>query len=229
MVMVSSEDACTAEVREAAAAAAVVAEAGGDPLGRGRLRPEGGCGVETGVPGSECIIGCISFGEGRVLAKSIVGTRYAELRKICARNDFVYRTARNTHFSCVDGKALGVNENEHTPLPCTSQVIPQDTQVVRACSPLLRLRLQFLDRMCGILRTMLVHVRRGRQAREFEPFRPRHPSLCLNRRIDYYGREIPPVPSHRLAKKRAILPLTLPITFWFQIIFFLLGDWGANF
>ena len=53
MVMVSSDD--TAElIDEAAVAVGVV---GGDPLGRGRLRPEGGCGVETGVLGSECIIG----------------------------------------------------------------------------------------------------------------------------------------------------------------------------
>ena len=69
MVMVSSDD--TAELIDEAAVAVAVAVAGGEPRGRGRLRPEGGRGVETGVLGSECIIGRLfsewhcSFGEGR--------------------------------------------------------------------------------------------------------------------------------------------------------------------
>ena len=63
MVMVSSDEACAAELM-VEAAVAVVVEAGGDPLGRGgRLRPEGGCGVETGVLGSECIIGSQWLGD----------------------------------------------------------------------------------------------------------------------------------------------------------------------
>ena len=47
------------------AAVAVVVEAGGEPLGRGRLRPEGagGCGVGTGVLGSGCIIGSQWLGD----------------------------------------------------------------------------------------------------------------------------------------------------------------------
>ena len=67
MVMVSSDD--TAELIDETAVA--VAVAGGEPRGRGRLRPEDGCGVETGVLGSECIIGRLfsewhyPFGEGR--------------------------------------------------------------------------------------------------------------------------------------------------------------------
>ena len=36
--------------------AALAPTVGGDALGRGRFRPLGGCGVETGVSGFECII-----------------------------------------------------------------------------------------------------------------------------------------------------------------------------
>ena len=58
MVMVSSDEAWAAELMVEAAVAVAFVEAGGEPLGRGRLRAEGGCcGVETGVLGSECIIG----------------------------------------------------------------------------------------------------------------------------------------------------------------------------
>ena len=57
MVMVSSDEAWAAELMVEAAVAVAFVEAGGEPLGRGRLRPEGCCGEGTGVLGSECIIG----------------------------------------------------------------------------------------------------------------------------------------------------------------------------
>ena len=80
MVTVSS-DGTAALIDETVAAVAV---AGGDPLGRGRLRPEGSCcGVDTGVVGSECIIGWL-FSVGtvsfscRIILSAKVGKRLAK-------------------------------------------------------------------------------------------------------------------------------------------------------